>query len=479
MPPSPAGTSAKGRSPRALRQLERLWLALLFFVGLGYVALIPPFQSVDEVWHWDRAWTVAQGQYNCWRLPLAAGQFASSTLQVDRDPQKQPFPWSTFQSLREFVGSPGSFFVATAACSYPPTGYLPAALAIRLWALGEPEKPAPHRMFNALYGGRLANWLFFFACVLAAYGLSRYPLPVLMFASIPMVVHQSVSINNDAFLAGGIVLTCALLTSYSRARIAGALLLITLMSTVKPLCMAAATLAWVSLWSARERHKRGELVALAVLSVGLPVAAWLTWQNTLHLPILGMSTGQPIANVDPDAQIALLKAEPLRVFRVLYWQARQFFFSPWPMEGSYAGLLLVLGWCRFRVPDLLYAMEIAALVAGALSLREGARREADDVRPPRVLLLGVIAGALAYSAAATLVLYAVFTPLAAEMVLGVQARYHHYPLCMLLFVPLLASARAKLVPPNMQRIAAFAFLGLSLTANLYALSFMRGFWWEP
>lgn len=468
------------------QRVQQAWLAILFFLGLGYIVLIAPFQAVDEVAHWDRTWSVAQGQYNCRMIPLAAAQFVGKSFLFDSHgdrSQQVPVPWSLFKTMWEHTGDPGEFWIATNGCHYPPLGYLPAALAVRLLTPGDLAEPRPHKSFIAHYGSRLANWIAFFACLIGALRISRYPMPLLAFASIPMVVHQSVSINNDAFTWGCALLAFALLTRPpTRKRVWLAIALVTAVSAIKPIHVIAATVIWIVLWRGyhARRWGRAEGFGIALAALVIPAVAWLVWNQTMSLPILGATTGMPVLNVDDAAQSAQLKADPMRVLSVLRWQLEQLFMAT-PINGGWRGALLALGWYRYEAPLHVYVLSLGSLLAGVASLRLPSARQRDelpsDVRVPLVFWLAPHGATFVYFAVVTLILYVAFTPVGAEMVFGVQCRYFLYPLLMLLFVWTMAGERRPLRFVPARRVAALSCLLLGLAAHVAAIVAIRELFW--
>lgn len=463
-----------------LRRAQQTWLAVVFLLGLGYIALVPPFQAVDEVAHWDRIWTVALGQYNCKTLPYAAAQFVNFSYRFDAGPMQGRIPWSALRDMYEHSGGPGEFSIATAGCGYPPIGYLPAALAARL-VTPNPREPGPHKMFVAFYGGRLATWLLFFGCLVAAFRISLFPMPVLVFASIPMVIHQAISLNNDAVLFGGILLIGALLTQPpTRGRVWTAIALVTVISAIKPVNVIAATLVWLGLAEAlrKGRWKAYEVAGVALASVALPVSAWLLWDRTMHMPIFGFSIEQVVPGIHEEAQLQLLRVHPLRILSVFKWQLEGFFTGP-PINGGWRGVLLTLGWYKYEVADHVYVLAIAALAAGVCVLRLEPRR-APERRAPWWLALAVPASVVAYAATVILILYLAFTPFGEEAVFGVQGRYFLLPIAMLLFLPAVRAPR----PLRLDGVAGKAFAGvaaaffvLSLAAHAAALWAIRQHFW--
>jgi uncharacterized membrane protein len=458
----------------AFRRAQQLWLGMLFVVGLGYIVLVPPFQNIDEIWHWERLWSVVQGDYNCKEIPVASSQF------VDRAYRFKPVAWSVYADAYHFKGKEGSFATATNACKYPVVGYVPAAVVTRLLT-GPASERFFHKMFIAFYGARVANWLWFFACVLAALRLSRYPLPVMLFASIPGVVQQGGAINNDAVTFGGVLVVGALLTRVpTRASIWSAVVLIALMSAIKPIHAIAATFVWILVWFGmqQKRWSRAEAALMAAALLVIPVGLYALWDATMHLDAAGNVTPIPVPNVDREAQLALMRAEPMRFVYALGWQARQFFTAA-PIDGGWRGLLLAICGYNLTVPDHVYAIILAGVAAALVAWRFDARQP--PVRPhvPRILVLGALASTVAYFALVTLLLYIEFTPVGAHAVYGAQSRYYLYFVALLMFLHLMVRPAPENAQPTLtQTRAAYAFLVLSILGNLTALHAIRYMLWE-
>lgn len=475
---TPGGERPQASGGRAA-SLQRLWLLALFVIGIGYALLVPPFQTIDEAWHWQRVWSVVQGDYNCKQMPNAAEAFVGVAYRFDFGKYQGPVSWDVFQDMYRFKGEEGGFSIATAACKYPPTGYLPAALTIRAITRGAPLDLHWHKMFYAFYGARIGNWLFFFGCLCAAWKLGRFRWPPLVLASIPMIVQQGMAINNDAVQLGALLLASALLTRLpTRASVWGAIALIGVASTIKPINAIAATLVFIALWVAVTQHGLGRLEAwaTAIAAMLLPVGAWLVWNETMHLPVLGSVSPVPVANVSRDAQLALMRAEPLKFLYVLGWQAKQLFTAP-PIDGGWRGVLLALGWYKSAAPDYVYALAVPALAVGASLLPAGARGRFSERPVPWWLVAASVASFLPYFAVIVILLYLEFTSVGSTIVYGVQGRYYLYFLCMLCFLVPMAARRAW-GGQALERRAGGVFLALSLATHVAALLAIRFHFWE-
>jgi len=128
---------------------EYLFLAVALPWGLALVFLVPPFRIFDEPMHYERAWSVADGQLlsaldGTVRVP--ANVAALFNVAMATKPRDLP------HLLSEPI-SKTSERVYTSAAGYGPIGYLPQAIGIDAVRL---IKGSP---LAAFYVGRTANLL--------------------------------------------------------------------------------------------------------------------------------------------------------------------------------------------------------------------------------------------------------------------------------------------------------------------------------
>lgn len=466
--------------PKPLKLALRLWLWFIALAGVGYAFVIPTFQTVDETAHWDRLWTVAQGQYNCETLPADAAKYPRRVCVHDCRIQPVPIPgpyerWRRSWSYTH-AGPPES--VATAACTYPPVAYLLPAAFIAAFLGDSADTREEHAMFVAFYGGRLVNWALFFCSLWFALRISRYPIPILLFGSIPAVVHQSVSLNNDAFQFAGALLVGALATRRpTHFRLLCMTAVVALMSSIKPTCVIFSTLILIQ---AFRGHRAGTLRARAALaqaaaSLLVPLAAFLAWKFTTHLPLDGTRTVPPVTNLNMDAQLQLLLDDPWRVLHVLYLQAEQLFTST-TINGSWHGIFLALAWYGFAAPRYVYALAVPACALGLWLLRAWRRGPVSEPLP-RWLTITPMVASVCYFAFVTLLLHLAFTPVGQLNTNGVQGRYYLLPIALLLFARPVTERSPRPHQPRWTPTLTAAMLLLSVLGHAAALYALYDFWW--
>lgn len=173
-----------------------LYIVLLAFI---FIFIIPPFQKPDEIIHFQRTVSVAHGQLFCnenQNLLIPAGiAELPSQLSVNDIPFKYNNKFNVFLlrrldfniSYRQLtkLESPllcSSFFI----------GYLPNSLGYLL------SKPFHNSVIN-FYSSRLSGFLFFLICLLVSYKTTpkKYRNFLLLFNSLPMVIHQATAVSYD------------------------------------------------------------------------------------------------------------------------------------------------------------------------------------------------------------------------------------------------------------------------------------------
>lgn len=207
---------------RSRVNVEKTYLIVALAWGVLLVFLTPPLQTFDELAHYYRAWSVAQGQVvvpGSGRVDLPSGAEALTGL-FPTGPlafRLQKVSTGTIEAaLSQPMGST-SVTASSAASGYGPIGYLPQAAGIDLTRLvrGPP--------LAALYLARLLNLL---AAVLLAYhGLRMLPfakLAVGLVALLPMTMMEMASLSPDALLIGGSIFLAGLVVHCTtKARVSG------------------------------------------------------------------------------------------------------------------------------------------------------------------------------------------------------------------------------------------------------------------
>ena len=406
--------------------VERAYLIVALVWGLILVFLTPPLQTFDELAHYYRSWSVAQGQ-------IAVPHSGRVRLPAGAESLTQTFPTGplAFRLMKVSLGSleagmripMGSRWVtaSSTASGYGPVGYFPQALGIDIVRTlrGPP--------LAAMY---LARLLTLITAVLLTYlGLRQLPfakLPVALVALLPMSVMEMASLSADALLIGGsiffigYVLRCATRSSVSRRDIMILVASAIFLLTVKPGYAALSLLLFLLL--PRQFSSR---VAYAVTVGGSIVGGGLLTLAIMKIAPDGSDFAAQFLGkdnqVDQVAQLRYVVSHPLgfvgAVGRTL--NAQGIFF----LRQSVAAY----AWGQRNVGDLVVL--IAAV--GVASVLAAAER-AQLAWWRRVIVVGV---ALLTALVAALGLYMGWTPVGAAQVSGLQGRYF-VPCYVLAFVAL-------------------------------------------
>ena len=198
------------RSHRAFRHREKLLFCCVLLLGVLLVLLIPPFDSPDELAHFQNVWAIGHGRF------LTRAYWAEGKLLLPSGftPLMREYPVRLIGIANTNKCSWGDLFAQSFA--YVPSGelsavhgrifsfgYLFSALGMALGSaagalLGIPWLDSP---YIQLLLGRLCNWVFF-ALVMRAACRRQQPFRRTLFvlASMPMCLFLGATLNYDAVL---------------------------------------------------------------------------------------------------------------------------------------------------------------------------------------------------------------------------------------------------------------------------------------
>jgi uncharacterized membrane protein len=416
------GTAA----PRPSR-LQWTWLTLAFFVGLAYLVVIPPFQTNDETHHWIKMYSVSEGREGCTDLPQRVVSFAAQLrFQALKD------HYTRFRFADFDVPQPDSSRVPAggAACGYPSIAYVfPALLARGSQALW------PVRHFNllvAFYAARLGNWLMLTAGVV--FVLLAVPLArswTLVLYSLPMMMHQCMSINQDAAI---MAMHCVLVVGFFRTSgwrqlvtVGIAVLFLAKMKPVYgPLALWLLPAAWQLVIRGDARAQRRRIVALACAGGAILFAA--VWRALPYIMIeRTASLGTP-SWTNPGEQIYAIFHHPSILLAALHKQLQDN-LGHGHLTGGYVSVLGVFGWCQYELAWPTYRL---IFIAAALALVADWARPGVPLLPAtRSVGEAIVCRALPALAPILVVLaidiafWVMFTEPLAPHIVGVQGRYYH------------------------------------------------------
>ena len=402
-------------SSRTIRP-ERLFLAAALLFGIAFAAVTPPFQVPDEPSHFLRAYLVSEGRLDLFPEPGRIGTDLPASLQrigggplagLPFHPERTIAPAAILAGLRAPLAPElrePAFFPSTLQYTFVP--YVPQAAGIAAGRLlGAPA-------LGLLYLARLFNLLFaILAIALAIHRLPAFRWLAALVALTPMSLSLLASASADVTtLAAAFTLvsvTARLAWGIEEARRSDLLLLVAssaVLCASKPPYMPLMLLAFV-IPAARFPRGRKAVFLAAHLALSLLLAAWtLTGARTV-----GSMNHDPA--IDSGRQIHGALAHPLRFFRVV--AVDYAVHAP-----RYLGQLIgKLGWLDTRLPAPLLVAYLAVLAA-LLFLDAGPRIE---VRPWQRGVAGaaVLAAMVLVSASQ----YAVWTPVGADFIEGLQGRY--------------------------------------------------------
>lgn len=410
--------------------MHAAWFATTLLASLLFLAMLPPLQSNDETGHWGRVWSVAfGGGLVCRTVPAVGAQLPDA---VDYNHIRNGtigYRFGHLDTARAIKGSPDRRR-AWGACFYSPVAYVLPALAMRLVAT--PTDPSQRAgLVSAFYAARIVNWMLMGAAVLAFLLLvPELRNLTLVLYSLPMVTQQTISINQDStiFFFMFALLAVALRPPSIAQLVALAVALagLTLLKVVYFPLVLVFVAAWLRLRSDGPPLGRRAWWALGALALApiLAEAIWARWNA-------GGQTALP-TGIDPRAQLAFVRAHPFAFLGSLAHQVRDF-FGDGSMNGGWPGILGVLGWASWEIGARAFralgCAILVALVADAVQPpREGTRlRLWGDAILPLVAAVGVIA-------ATATAMYFVFSGPGAPYIAGVQGRYLHVPLFVILAV---------------------------------------------
>jgi hypothetical protein len=411
------------------------WFTTVFLFGIGFMFLIPPFQTNDETHHWTRLLSMPSWR-GCREIPIEAESLIDLTTykQVRQDNWKYQLR-RLDESLLLFESGkrrmPEKAYIA--ACQYPATGYvlpsLAGIVAAKLWSIERGKVVA------RFYGARFGNWLTLSLCLL----LTMYFVPslrswLLAVYSVPMVIHQSISINQDAAIFGLCALLCIpLFAERAYLKRGAAIVAITfLLTQMKPVFGPFLMFLGVPLgeWLAEDgRHwRRFWRIAGTAAALALVVAVFFG----RSLAVRGAATLESPEWAKPVPQMQQLFENPYIGWLALKAQLRDN-LGHGHLTGGWVSILGVMGWCQYELPyeiwDPLLTMLRVALLSSLLGVVAGGARLGRS---------GTVVAHLVPFWAPLLVIflidfsfYLVFTPPGAPYVIGVQGRYYIGPLLVL------------------------------------------------
>lgn len=409
---------------RTLRWYHRAWFLAVFLGSLGYLVMIPPFQTNDEPSHWHRVWSTASGHLTCGQIPkVIPDAIAAANYYGVRD-RHERFHFRQWDAMRALVGANKTTASHGNACVYIPIAYVLPAAAMIPWV--EPyDARAGAGMLQAFYAARATNWLTMGAFVL----LFLLLVPelrnlALVFYSFPTTIQQTVSLNQEATILGCVfMLVIVWFRTPTLATALASLAIVTALSGMKAIHLVL-LLLWACLllrWRAAANVPNRQFRAVAALGL-IPVVIQMLWSR-LVVAVSGEDF-LPGWGVSPSGQVAFLREHPFHLIVVML-KGHIDLFGRGHMNGGWTGVLGVLGWADFEIGNRGYLLLWLALLLALLGDLAAPPRRLERPAASRVWIQVVLPIVSAYLTipAVILAMYMVFTAVGAESAIGVQGRY--------------------------------------------------------
>lgn len=406
---------------RSLR--PELWFLVLgTLFGSAMAVVTPPFQAPDEANHFNRAYSISQGQIVLGKD--TGGAFMPKSLQtlffavsegLQFHPERKQDPKRLVQAFRIPLRQNEKIFILTGTvAAYSPVIYAPHVTAILLGRLLNLP------LLAIFYLVRLFSLLAWLLLTAAAIRVAPYGKIFLLTASLmPMPLFLAASCSPDGTILGVSALFFAFLFRLAlRPALPsrGEWLLLALFCGVLALCKSLYILLAASLVvlllpkpregvkEPRERGFSAGTLRNILLCLGLALALFCLWAwMNRNIPLY-----RYVPQIDPSLQLRRALADPSGTLRLL-------FLSLWEQGlGALRQMVGVLGWVDTVLP-------MTAYIAYSLLLLGSAILDGNTFSlSVRLTLALLFAGTLL---AVFFGLYLVWTPLGWGRVVGVQGRY--------------------------------------------------------
>lgn len=477
---------------RLSKSFVNAFFCLYLVIGLGLIALSPPFQSADAFAHFDRASGIASGQLVAITqhrtsgsyLPLGVIDLEDVFSTIPFDPTARATD-SQFHAATQLNWNSPKVFVAYTTGGNIPFLYLPQVVGILIGKLVSPH------VVVSFYLAELANLLAFIA--LTRWALLRFPrrlaLPLGIFLLLPMTISVAISVNPDCLLlALSTVFAASVYSGYREShelhttsatslapgrraarthrRMANAYYIgfasLFFMTLEKPpLLVLGLLLPMADLYTNLRRYVVRVIVFMA--SAGVPYALWSRfWAR-------GVGGTPPLYPLAPGRQLRLVITDPLKDLVVIYqtlWQGSWLFWRQ---------LVAGIGWLDVGFPTWAYVALTIVVAASILSVVDTTR---SDVRRLLWSLLVLFATACGISFS----LYVAYSPYAAGGIYGLQGRYY-LPLMPMLIVILglhpTSHPRLRAVSNTVGEYATLALISFQLlVAAEYVVVLLQRYWYK-
>ena len=377
---------------------QRLFVVSGLCAAVLFTFITPPFRVPDEVGHFWRAITIADGHL----IPRVEQQGGAASVSQGmstlvfifwRDAAAARDMRITREQVRlarELPLEPSKRARVVFPAGYTPLPYAPQAFAALIM------RPFDVRPIITFYLGRLFNAIAYVVIIAVAIRVSTTLRWVFTAAALlPMALYLAASWAPDAMtIALSLLLTSLLLRG---ARTTRDLSMIVLCGVLVALCKPAYFLIVLLAIAVPIARRSWRVIILTATAVALTVSMW----TASRMPV----ASRPDAHIDPNAQIECLEHEPMHFVRAFGSELRFDYVSQ---------TIGRLGFLDIALPDAIIYMEVALLLLCAWSA--GATIDAAVRVMSLIILLLSVAGIALAS-------YVGWTPSCATHIDGLQGRY--------------------------------------------------------
>ncbi|AIQ38143.1 MULTISPECIES: DUF2142 domain-containing protein [Paenibacillus] len=441
--------------------IAKVFVVLSLSIGIIMVFLFPPFDHLDELEHYYRAYEVSEGKFINQTVDGQIGNYIPysliSTVDKVRYIHQTGFQYKIVDEAFSMKLNPDErTFYRNYASIYSPVLYIPQALGIIV-----------SRVFNAapitmLYLGRLFNFLAYISIIYFSLKIVPFKkMLILIIALLPMSLIQASSLSADAVIIASSILFISIILKLTYTKevskittkdICLLVLVGMFMSISKPVYVPLLLLIFIipyQKFGAKKNYFKKIFLILTCCT--LPMIIW----NLMSLTNIAVPDLRGGESVSPSDQVHFVLTHPFRYIKVI--------FDTFLNLGSQQFLAMlgktVTNYGYGLSPVLIFGF-IFLLFFMAIPNRSYLEEERMQVKvSQKIIFMAIISCVLVLTYTA---LYTGFTPVGGSIINGIQGRYF-LPVSPLFFL-LFASSSVIIKDKKIDK-----YLMMSLCVLLFSL----------
>ncbi|MEH7250216.1 DUF2142 domain-containing protein [Neobacillus niacini] len=304
-------------------KLHKAFLITAIPIGLAMVLIIPPFDQLDELEHYYRAFEVSEGKFINQQTEQGLGNFIPASLvetvydvrYIHQSGYKYSIVKEAFQNK---LNPEDRQFLRNYASSYPPLIYVPQALGMML---GRLIFDSPLMM---MFLGRLINFVAYIAIVYAA--LKVVPVKknlFYLFALLPMSIIHAASLSADGITNAMALLFVAYILKLAYGKVDKItkrhliiLIGIGLFVTLSKIVYIPMLLLFLLIPLKKFTNKKDYLKKFLIVFVGclIPFIIW----NLMNLSNMSVPDLRGNPGVSPKEQVMFVLLHPIFYIKTLF-----------------------------------------------------------------------------------------------------------------------------------------------------------------